>query len=148
MNNAIGIRQDKDIVTIELASAEEVEEYEIEEDNAPGQPTLDPMRPFLPRAESAWNRQLWSLLVANFSQIHEFDLPTLEEMEKAFYDRLKRLHRLHKSSAPQGGENDEEFDERREQKTRSTLRRQRAHTRRGTVRFTHCLNNASLSKVL
>ncbi len=144
----MGIKHDKDIITAELASAEEVEEYEIEEADAPAQPTLDPMRPFLPRAESSWNKQLWSLLVANFFQIHEFDAQTLAEMETAFYDRLKRLHRFHKSNVPQDGENHEEFGENRERKARNTRRRQRAHTRRGTVRFTDCLMTLLLANLL
>lgn len=146
MNNAMGIKQDKDIITAQLASAEEAEEYEVEEDDAPAQPTLDPMRPFLPRAESSWNKQLWSLLVAYLSRMHEFDLCTLEEMETAFYHRLKCLHRLHKSSAPSGQEDYEEFEEQREQTARNTRQRQRVHTRRGTVRFTPFLNVTSLSR--
>lgn len=146
MNNVMGMKHDKDIVAAELASAEEVEEYEFEEDDAPVQPTLDPMRPFLPRPESSWNKQLWILLVAEFFQIDEFDANTIGKMGAMFHDRLKRLHRLHKLSVPQDGENYEDFVEHREQKARNTRRRQRAHTRRGTVRFTDCLNDASLSK--
>lgn len=97
MNDAMDMEQDKDIVTVELASAEEAEEYEFEEDGALVQPTLDRMRPFLPKPTSPWNKKLWCLLAANISKRHEFDKPTWKELEKAFYERLKRLNNLLKS---------------------------------------------------
>lgn len=94
MNDAMGMTKDKDIACIALASAEDAEQYEIEEDDAPVQPTLDPMRPFLPKPSSTWNQKLWCLLAASIAEQHEFDGPTWKEMEKAFYERLKRLNAL------------------------------------------------------
>lgn len=97
MNDVMGMKKDKDIAIIELASIKEAEEYEIETDDAPVQPTLHPMRPFLPKPSSPWNKKIWYLLAENIAKKHEFDEPTWKEMEKAFYDRLKRLNSLLKS---------------------------------------------------
>lgn len=98
MNDAMGMKEDKDITTAALASAEETEEYEIEEDDASVQPTLGPMRPFLPKARSPWNQKLWSLLAANLATTdqltQQFDEHTWKEVEDAFYARLTRLHTL------------------------------------------------------
>ncbi len=98
MNDAMGMGRDKDIITIDLASAEEAEEYEINKDSASVQPTLDPrMRPFLPKPSSPWNKKLWCLLAASVAKRHEFDKSTWNEMERAFYERLRRLNSLLKS---------------------------------------------------
>lgn len=97
MNGAMGMTKDKDIVSLALASAEDAQEYEKKEDDAPVQPTLDPMRPFLPKPSSTWNKKLWCLLAASIAKQHKFDGPTWKEMEKAFYERLKRLNALLKA---------------------------------------------------
>lgn len=96
MNSAMGMKKDRDIATVDLATAVEVENYDVE-DNALVQPTLQPMRPFLPKPSSHWNKKLWRLLAANIAKRHEFDKLTWDEMEKAFYERLKRLNGLLKS---------------------------------------------------
>lgn len=95
----MGMKKDKDITNVELASTDEAEDYEIGKYNALIQPSLDPMRPLLPKPSSPWSKRLWCLLAANITKRHEFDGPTWKEMEKAFYDRLKRLNNLLKSKA-------------------------------------------------
>ena len=97
MNDVMGMKKDKDIASIELASAQEVEEYDIERDDALVQPTLDPMCPYLPKPSSTWNKKLWRLLAANIAKRYDFDDPTWREMEKAFYERLKCLNSLLKT---------------------------------------------------
>lgn len=97
MNDVMGMKKDEDIASVELASAQEVEEYDIKKDNAPVQPTLDPMCLYLPKLSSTWNKQLWQLLAAKIAKRYDFDDPTWREMEKAFYERLKHLNSLLKT---------------------------------------------------
>ncbi|KAF8735555.1 hypothetical protein AX14_001875 [Amanita brunnescens Koide BX004] len=97
MNDVMGMQKDKDIVSIELASVQEAEEYDFEEDHAPAQLTLGPMRPYLVKPRSTWNKKLWGLLAARIAKRHEFDDLTWKEMEKAFYECLQRLNSLLKT---------------------------------------------------
>lgn len=92
MNDAMRMERDKEIVTVKLASVEEVEEYEFQKDRALVQPIWDPFRPFLPKPTSSWNKKLWRLLAANIAKKHKYDEITWTAMEKAFQDRLKRLN--------------------------------------------------------
>lgn len=91
MNDVMGMKKDEDIASVELASAQEVEEYDIKKDNA------HPMCPYLPKLSSTWNKQLWQLLAAKIAKRYDFDDPTWREMEKAFYERLKHLNSLLKT---------------------------------------------------
>lgn len=132
MNACIEIKKDKDICEVQdLPTADIIEDYDIDPENAPIQPTLDPMRPALVRIRSGWNEQLWELLEAEMLEDTGFNSG---EMKNAFFNRLTRLARVIRESRQRANETQEQFEERRTGHIAEKQRgRQRAHTRRATV---------------
>ena len=140
MNVCIGIKQDKDICELQdLPTEDAVEDYDNDPENAPIQPTLDPMRPALVRIRSEWNEQLWQLLEADMLEDTGFDSA---EMKNAFLSRLTRLARVVRESRRRVNETQEQFEGRRTGHAENQRMRQRAHTRRATVR--HASNARSI----
>ncbi|KDR72073.1 hypothetical protein GALMADRAFT_213521 [Galerina marginata CBS 339.88] len=96
MNTLLGIDQDKDVVDIDAATEDEVEEFN---EGTVTSPSLDPMRPFLENIKpNSWNNALCVLFTAHFEQEQgtEFtseEIMTVEDMFMARLDRLTRVWR-------------------------------------------------------
>lgn len=132
MNTAMGITKDKEIIQVQSPTEEEVGEYEEEGDAAHVQPSLDPMRPYLPVPKLSWNAKLWDLLLLDMQTRVSIEPDAVTEMEEAFYKRLTSLFRTRKQIVD--NDDEEKAPQRREKELR-TKQRQRASTRRQTVCF-------------
>lgn len=135
MNSYIGIRHDKDICQIEdLPTQRIIDAYDDDPCNAIVKPTLDPMRPALTKIRSEWNETLWELLETE--ELRETGFDSIE-MRSAFFNRLSQLARTIRDLRRRDNETQAQFEERRT--GNAAKRRQRAHTRRSTVR-TICIS--------
>ncbi|KAK2465174.1 hypothetical protein APHAL10511_002805 [Amanita phalloides] len=132
MNLCIGIKKDKSICEVEdLPAINIVDDYDDDPDHAAIKPTLDPMRPAFVRIHSEWNEKLWHLLETEMLQNLDYNSAM---MKNAFFNRLTRLGRIIRESRQRTNETEAQFEDRTTgcivEKRR---RRQRAHTRRGTL---------------
>ncbi|KDR76615.1 hypothetical protein GALMADRAFT_139528 [Galerina marginata CBS 339.88] len=97
MNRLMHIQKDKDVILVESATEEEVEEFD---EGTIMVPELDPMRPFLESSKSnIWNNALCDMFTAHFAdemaeQGVQLTDEALETVEAMFLDRLVRLSRL------------------------------------------------------
>ena len=108
MNKLLGISKNDDIVRIDLATHEEVQDYET---GNGAEPSLDPMRPYLEgKLLVEWNNRLCEMFVEHLAEKEQWDLT--EEvrctLEMAFENRLstlqKNFRRFAGKSEEQAGE--------------------------------------------
>ena len=99
MNRLLGIEHDRDVIHINTATAEEIEEFA--EGTTTIAPNLEPMRPFLGNSKSNdWNDRLCELYTEHFEVENDFQLTPDERtrVEDMFLDRLQRLIKIWRES--------------------------------------------------
>lgn len=99
MNRLLGIKHDKDVIYINTATEEEIEEFA--EGTTAIAPNLEPMRPFLKNTKpNDWNDRLCELYTEQFEVENGFQLTPDERttVEDMFLDRLQRLTKIWKES--------------------------------------------------
>jgi hypothetical protein len=94
MNELLGISKNDDIINIDLATSEEVDNYE---NGYEDEPPLQPMCPYLKgNLLVEWNNRLCELFVEHLADKKGWELtdPATEVLETAFENRLSTLRKL------------------------------------------------------
>ena len=133
MNKLIGMTKNDDVINVDLATADEVEDYA----NGTGDdPTLEPMRPYLGQILVEWNTTLCELFTEHLAETEGWELTKYvrDVLETAFENRLATLQKVLRRLS---GKTTAEIDNMK----RIDGKRQRASSRRDKVRF-HSTNRA------
>lgn len=132
MNRLMQMKSDKDVIAIESATEEEIEEFE--EGTTTG-PDLDPMCPFLASSKrNSWNDTLCEMFIEHFTQeMAQLDIELTDEgkdtVEAMFLDRLARLSRQWREARKFTGH--ELFERKRDSNVRARRNTRRVDVSRG-----------------
>ena len=128
MNKLIGMTKNDDIINVDLATADEVEDYA----NGTGDgPTLEPMRPYLEgRILVEWNTTLCELFTEHLAETEGWELTddVRDILETTFENRLSTLQKVFRRLSDK---TTAEIDDMK----RINGKRQRASSRRDKVGF-------------
>lgn len=93
MNELLGISKNDDIISVDLATPDEVQDYENGDGN---EPSLQPMRPYLEgKLLVEWNNRLCELFVEHLAKKERWELEkeVRDVLETAFENRLSTLQK-------------------------------------------------------